>query len=117
MPSLQVLAEIRDKNARERLASLPFELKVRVPSDESLCFGVVYHTPHLTRTHAHTTTVVNFAKKTGDFVSLSAADLRVLALAYMLEVEHNGAVNIKAEPVTPTACCGCGSLGSCNTLL
>lgn len=80
----EVLAEIRDKAARERLNSLPFALKIQEPSIESLKFAS------------------NFAKKTGDFISLSAPDLRVIALAYQLEVERNGTANIKAAPIQPT---------------
>lgn len=43
--------------------------------------------------------MVEFSKKTGDFVSLSAVDLRVLALAYQLEKENVGAEHIRHEPV------------------
>lgn len=43
--------------------------------------------------------VVKFSKKTGDFNSLSAVDLRVLALTYMLEVEANGTEGLRKEPV------------------
>ncbi len=52
-------------------------------------------------------TASNFAKKTGDFISLSAPDLRVIALAYQLEVERNGTANIKAAPIQPTVCLFC----------
>lgn len=33
------MAEIRDKKARHHLESLPFELKLREPSDEAIKFG------------------------------------------------------------------------------
>ena len=46
-------------------------------------------------------TVVSFAKKTGDYRSLSVTDLRVMALTYMLEVERNGTANIRAAPRMP----------------
>ena len=39
-----------------------------------------------------------FAKKTGDFKSLSAVDLRILGLAYQLEKEFCDAGHIKKEP-------------------
>lgn len=42
--------------------------------------------------------VVNFSKKTGDFASLSAVDLRVLALVYLLEKENVGTDHIRTEP-------------------
>ena len=43
-------------------------------------------------------TVSEFAKLTGDFRSLSAVDLRVLALTYQLEKEHCGIGHIKTRP-------------------
>ena len=77
-----VLEEIRDKRARHVLQNLPKELKVREPSAASIA------------------TVVEFAKKTGDLRSLSTADLRVLALTYMLEVEIKGSSDhLRKEPV------------------
>ena len=39
-----------------------------------------------------------FAKKTGDFKSLSAVDLRILGLTYQLEKEFCDAGHIKNEP-------------------
>ncbi len=42
--------------------------------------------------------VSTFAKRTGDFNSLSMPDIRVMALTYMLEVERNGLTNIKQLP-------------------
>lgn len=35
----EVVSEIRDKKARHHLESLPFELKLREPSDEAMKFG------------------------------------------------------------------------------
>lgn len=35
----EVVAEIRDKKARHHLQTLPFELKLREPSDEAMKFG------------------------------------------------------------------------------
>jgi RNA-binding protein NOB1 len=42
---------------------------------------------------------VEFAKKTGDFTSLSRTDLRVIALAVRLEKERNGGLVLRAEPL------------------
>uniref|UniRef100_A0A8C4PZ00 RNA-binding protein NOB1 n=1 Tax=Eptatretus burgeri TaxID=7764 RepID=A0A8C4PZ00_EPTBU len=42
--------------------------------------------------------VTEFSKKTGDFPSLSATDLRVLALTYELEAKHVGLAHICKEP-------------------
>ena len=77
-----VIEEIRDKRARHVLENLPKELKVREPSATSIA------------------RVVEFAKKTGDLRSLSTADLRVLALTYMLEVETRGSSShLRKEPL------------------
>lgn len=42
--------------------------------------------------------VTEFSKKTGDYPSLSATDIKVLALTYQLELEHVGAQHLKTEP-------------------
>lgn len=42
--------------------------------------------------------VSNFSKKTGDYKSLSAVDIKVLALTYQLEKEHVGSEHIKTVP-------------------
>ncbi|RIA82016.1 Nin one binding Zn-ribbon like-domain-containing protein [Glomus cerebriforme] len=77
----EVINEIRDKHSRDFLNQISFDLQIKVPSDEAL------------------KEVVNFSKKTGDFTSLSAVDLRVIALTYMLEVEANGTGRLRKEPV------------------
>lgn len=43
--------------------------------------------------------VSDFAKKTGDYRHLSATDISVLALTYMLEKQHVGVDHINTEPV------------------
>lgn len=75
-----VIAEIRDKRARNALEHLPFTLQTREPSAEAL------------------NAVVNFSRKTGDFAYLSLTDLRVMALTYMLEAEANGTEHLKTSP-------------------
>ena len=42
--------------------------------------------------------VNEFAKKTGDYASLSAVDIRLIALTYELECCHVGKAHIKNEP-------------------
>lgn len=79
----EVLREIRDRQARQNLAVLPFELETRAPSEESLA------------------AVVAFSKKTGDFASLSAVDLKVLALTWLLEKEAKGIEHIRTAPARP----------------
>lgn len=75
-----VVTEIRDAATRQRLAVLPYKINFKEPSTEAI--------------HA----VTEFAKQTGDFRSLSAVDLRVLALTYQLEKEHCGIDHIKTKP-------------------
>ncbi|KAM3665388.1 RNA-binding protein NOB1 isoform 2-T2 [Ammospiza maritima maritima] len=76
----EVLAEIRDRPTRRRLAALPCELRVRRPRPELLRL------------------VTEFSKKTGDYPSLSAADLQVLALTCQLQAEIDGPGCVRWEP-------------------
>lgn len=95
----EVVAEIRDSATKQRLAVLPYELNFRTPSVESL--------------HA----VTEFSKKTGDYKSLSAVDLRVLALTYQLEKEFCDAQHIKTEPTRKAAVVDKTSLRSDKDIL
>lgn len=48
--------------------------------------------------------MIAFSKKTGDYASLSATDLKVLALTWALEREVNGSVeHLRTEPGRPVA--------------
>ena len=77
----QVLSEIRDKHARQMLEALPVELETREPSDEAI------------------DAIRKFAKLTGDLPVLSAVDVSVLALAWMLEKEtKNGVSHLRVAP-------------------
>lgn len=78
-----ILSEVRDANARARLELLGDALQLRVPSSESLA------------------AVVRFAKASGDYTALSLVDLRVMALARMLEYERNGTQYLRDQPVLP----------------
>jgi RNA-binding protein NOB1 len=42
--------------------------------------------------------VTEFSRKTGDYGSLSLTDLKVLALTYMLEVQHVGTAHLSENP-------------------
>ena len=64
-----VLQEIRDSKARQHLEQLPFQLIQREASPEGI------------------KAVVDFARQTGDYNSLSAVDLQILGLLYDLERE------------------------------
>ena len=68
-----VISEIKDVNARSRVETTlqPF-LTIRDPTVNSI------------------KTVTEFAKKTGDLIVLSKADIQILALAYEIECERNG---------------------------
>jgi rRNA maturation endonuclease Nob1 len=48
--------------------------------------------------HPHHISVTEFSKQTGDYASLSAVDLRVMALTYELEKEHCGIEHINTKP-------------------
>ncbi|KAH8416898.1 hypothetical protein KR222_011689 [Zaprionus bogoriensis] len=76
-----VVAEVRNKRQIRRLCVLPFDLQVREPRAES-----VKH-------------CVEFAKKTGDYASLSGIDLKVIALTYELEADTLGTEHLRNEPV------------------
>ncbi|XP_005093274.2 RNA-binding protein NOB1 [Aplysia californica] len=77
----EVIAESCDKATRQRLKTLPVELTFKEPSSEAVLF------------------VTSFSKKTGDYGSLSAVDLKVLALTYDLERQFNGTNHIRKEPL------------------
>jgi RNA-binding protein NOB1 len=81
----EVLSEIKDSSAKEWLAfltALNVKLRTRQPSPEAY------------------TQVVAFSKKTGDYASLSAVDLKVIALTLTLEAEvHGTSAHIRSEPV------------------
>lgn len=78
----EIVNEIKDENTRSRLQVLPYELKFRQPSADDLSF------------------VINFAKKTGDFLQLSSTDLKLIALTYCLEKEKVGCQHLRLEPIT-----------------
>lgn len=77
----EVVNEIKNKRQLKRLCVLPYELVIDEPSPES-----VKH-------------VIEFAKKTGDYLSLSSADIKVIALTYQLECELVGKSHLRSEPI------------------
>ncbi|XP_006818030.2 RNA-binding protein NOB1-like [Saccoglossus kowalevskii] len=76
-----VVREIRDYETKKRLSIAPYEIIFREPPPDCVRF------------------VTQFAKKTGDYPSLSAVDIRIMALTYQLTKEHVGLDHIKQEPV------------------
>ncbi|KAM8893807.1 RNA-binding protein NOB1 isoform 2-T2 [Spinachia spinachia] len=75
-----VVNEIRDKPTRKSLSFLPYQLTFKEPHPE------------------HVRLVTEFSKKTGDYPSLSATDIKVLALTYQLELEYVGSQHLRKEP-------------------
>lgn len=76
----EVVSEIKDKATKQRLQVLPYKLNYRVPSPEAIKI------------------MTEFSKLTGDYPSLSAVDIKVLALTYMLEKEHVGTDHLSEKP-------------------
>ncbi|XP_050047808.1 RNA-binding protein NOB1 [Dermacentor andersoni] len=76
----EVVSEIKDKATKQRLQVLPYKLNYRVPSPEAVKI------------------MTDFSKLTGDYPSLSAVDIKVLALTYMLEKEHVGTSHLSKKP-------------------
>merc|ERR1719318_248837 len=60
---------------------MPFDMTYRQPSVEGV------------------KKISDFARKTGDYASLSVVDIRVLAVTYDLEVEKVGTSHLRSEPV------------------
>eukprot|EP01035_Chromulina_nebulosa_P034168 gene34168-45821_t len=65
----EVMEEVRDSKSRVLLEQLPYEIQEKEPSIEAM------------------KTVVDFAKKSGNFAALSKTDLKLIALTLMLEKE------------------------------
>ncbi|XP_054283997.1 RNA-binding protein NOB1-like [Macrosteles quadrilineatus] len=78
----EVVNEITSKRQLRRLVVIPYDLKIMNVFPESVSF------------------ITEFSKKTGDYMSLSATDIKLMALAYQLEKEHVGVDHLKTAPVT-----------------
>ncbi|EFA03398.1 RNA-binding protein NOB1 [Tribolium castaneum] len=76
-----VVDEILNKRQLKRLVVLPYDLQVKEVFPENIKI------------------VTEFAKKTGDYPSLSATDIQVMALTYQLEKEAVGVEHLRTEPV------------------
>ncbi|OXU30886.1 hypothetical protein TSAR_002607, partial [Trichomalopsis sarcophagae] len=75
-----VVDEIKSKRQLRRLIVLPYDLEVKEAYPEDIKF------------------VTEFAKKTGDYISLSATDIKVIALTYRYEKERVGTDHLRQEP-------------------
>ncbi|KAJ2844313.1 20S-pre-rRNA D-site endonuclease nob1 [Coemansia brasiliensis] len=78
-----VVHELRSRASKDRYSELELKYGIELiePDGESI------------------RAVRNFAKKTGDFASLALADMKVIALAFMLEKQANGMQNLRLEPI------------------
>ncbi|KAI4978860.1 hypothetical protein ZWY2020_015613 [Hordeum vulgare] len=76
----EVLDEVRDAAARRRLALLPAPVETVEPAPEFV------------------KRVVKFARETGDLQTLSDVDMKIIALAYMLEAEVHGTSHLREHP-------------------
>lgn len=72
--------EIKNSRQLTALAVLPYSLELKQPDPESI------------------KAITDFAKKTGDFATLSLTDITVLALTYELEKRFVGVEHLKKEP-------------------
>ena len=80
MTEQSVVDEITSKRQLRRLVVLPYDLKVQEAFIENVKF------------------VTEFSKKSGDYTSLSATDIKVIALTYQLEKEKVGTTHLKDAP-------------------
>lgn len=76
-----IVKEIKDKATKQRLQVLPYDLKFQEPTPENIKY------------------VTEFSKKTGDYPSLSAVDIQVIALTYQLEKQNVGTDHLNKDPV------------------
>lgn len=76
----EVVDEITNDRQRRKLVVLPYDLIVKNVFPENIKI------------------VTDFAIKTGDYRSLSATDIKVIALTYQLENENVGTDHLKSEP-------------------
>ena len=79
----QVLQEVRDSHAREKLLVKLEEIKTTDPTEADILY------------------VIEFSKKTGDYPSLSDTDIRILALACRLHRESGGTLSDSPGEIRP----------------
>ncbi|XP_059062055.1 RNA-binding protein NOB1 [Achroia grisella] len=76
----EVIDEVTSDRQRRKLVVLPYDLKIKDVFTENIKI------------------ITDFAKKTGDYTSLSATDIKVMALAYQMEKENVGIEHLATEP-------------------
>lgn len=101
----QVVDEVRDSQSRRVLDTLPFGIDIREPDEESYAAvkcassrtvpGVLWHLksprpPKSQESSPSSSCHRRFARQTGDITVLSTVDMKVIALAFMLEKAAHG---------------------------
>jgi hypothetical protein len=94
-----VIDEIKEENTRHSLQVLPFEFLIKQAHAESVKHGkvssfcptnsqyvAIYRLSNWVSINF--SLVVDFSKRTGDYSSLSAVDINLIALSYQLCKEH-----------------------------
>ncbi|XP_068622504.1 RNA-binding protein NOB1 [Battus philenor] len=76
----EVIDEITNDRQRRKLVVVPYDINVKDVFTENIKF------------------ITDFSKKTGDYTSLSATDIKVMALTYQIEKEKVGTEHLKSEP-------------------
>lgn len=76
----EVIDEVTNRRQLRHLSVLTYDLIIKDVFVENIKF------------------VTEFSKKTGDYLSLSATDIKVIALAYQLEKEKVGIAHLNEEP-------------------
>ena len=105
----KVIDEVRNKRQLKRLAVLPYDLEVKDVFPENIKFGknsiiiiILFPLRHcmlpwyLLVSNA-CPSVHDISKQTGDYRSLSATDIEVIALTYQLEKEKVGTEHLKTK--------------------
>lgn len=76
----EVVDEIKNKRQLRALVVLPYDLTIKDVFVENVQY------------------ITEFSKKTGDYPSLSATDIKVMALTYQLEKEKVGTEHLQHDP-------------------
>ncbi|XP_070506371.1 RNA-binding protein NOB1 [Chironomus tepperi] len=77
----EVVDEVKNSKQLKNLVLLPYNLEIKQPDPEAVKI------------------VTEFSKKTGDFATLSATDIKVVALTYDLEKQLVGTNHLRKEPI------------------
>ncbi|RWW85666.1 hypothetical protein BHE74_00005647 [Ensete ventricosum] len=88
----EVLEEVRDPVSRQRLSFLPFPVETMEPSPDFINKGeilLLFPRPAV---------FLVFSRETGDLQTLSDVDLKLIALAYMLEAQIHGTDHLRDRP-------------------